>query len=86
MTKNAIEFPCQFPIKIMGLADMEFEGIVVAILNEHVPDLGEGAIMLKLSAGGKYISMTATIRARSQEQLDNLYRALSGHPKVLMVL
>lgn len=70
----------------MGLADLEFEGIVVAILNEHVPDLGEGAIMLKQSAGGKYISMTATIRARSQEQLDNLYRALSGHPKVLMVL
>lgn len=86
MTKNAIEFPCQFPIKIMGLADLEFEGIVVAILNQYVPDLGEGAIIIKQSAGGKYISMTATIRARSQEQLDNLYRALSSHPKVLMVL
>lgn len=70
----------------MGLADQEFEGAVVAILNEHVPDLGEGAIHLKQSAGGKYLSMTATIRARSQEQLDNLYRALSSHPKILMVL
>jgi len=70
----------------MGLADLEFEGVVVAILNQYVPDLGEGAIIIKQSAGGKYISMTATIRARSQDQLDNLYRALSGHPKVLMVL
>lgn len=86
MTKNAIEFPCQFPIKIMGLADQEFEGIVIGILNQHVPDLGEGAIMTKYSAGGKYLSLTATIRARSQEQLDDLYRALSGHPKILMVL
>ncbi len=70
----------------MGVADQEFEGIVVAILNQHVPDLGEGAIAIKLSAGGKYMSMTANIRARSQEQLDNLYRALSSHPKILMVL
>lgn len=86
MTKNAIEFPCQFPVKIMGLAEQDFEGVVVAILNQHVPDLGEGAIVVKQSAGGKYVSITANIRARSQEQLDNLYRALSGHPKVLMVL
>jgi putative lipoic acid-binding regulatory protein len=86
MTKNAIDFPCQFPIKIMGLAEQEFEGVVISILNQHVPDLGEGSIMIKQSAGGKYVSMTATIRARSQEQLDNLYRALSSHPKILMVL
>lgn len=86
MTKSAIEFPCQFPIKIMGMSGEEFEGVVIAILNQHVPDLGEGAIVIKQSAGGKYMSMTVTIRARSQEQLDNLYRELSSHPKILMVL
>lgn len=86
MQDTVIHFPCQFPIKIMGLADPEFEGIVVMILNQHVPDLGEGAIVTKYSRGGKYLSMTATIRATSQAQLDTLYRALSSHPKILMVL
>lgn len=86
MKETLLEFPCQFPIKIMGLADEEFEGIVVAILNKWVPDLGEAAIVSKHSANGKYISITATINAQSQEQLDNVYRALSGHPKILVVL
>lgn len=70
----------------MGLANPDFEGIVVMLLNQHVPDLGEGAITTKFSKGGKYISMTATVRARSQEQLDGLYQALTDHPHVLMVL
>jgi putative lipoic acid-binding regulatory protein len=70
----------------MGLADADFEGIVVTILNQHVPDLGEAAITTKFSKGGKYISMTATIRARSQEQLDGLYQALTDNPYILMVL
>lgn len=86
MQDTVIRFPCQFLIKIMGLADPEFEGIVVMILNQHVPDLGEGAITTKYSRGGKYISITAAIRATSQAQLDALYRALTSHPKILMVL
>lgn len=86
MQQKSIEFPCQFPIKIMGLADNTFEGLVIGIINHHVPDLGEGAIVSKLSKEGKYISITATIHATSQEQLDNLYRALSAEPKILMVL
>ncbi len=70
----------------MGLHDEEFEGIVITIINQHVPDLGEGAITVKESKGGKYISITANIRARSQAQLDALYIDLTAHPKVLMVL
>lgn len=70
----------------MGLHDAEFEGIVIGIINQHVPDLGEGAITIKESKGGKYISITANIRARSQAQLDALYIDLSAHPKILMVL
>lgn len=70
----------------MGLHDDEFEGIVITIINQHVPDLGEGAITVKESKGGKYISITANIRARSQAQLDALYIDLTAHPKVLMVL
>lgn len=70
----------------MGLSDPEFEGIVIGIINHHVSDLGEGAITIKESKGGKYVSITATIRAKSQEQLDALYTELSGHPEILMVL
>lgn len=70
----------------MGLANDTFEGVVIAILNQHVPDLGEGAIVSKLSKGGKFESITATINAKSQKQLDDLYRALSKDPNILMVL
>lgn len=70
----------------MGLADDEFEGVVITILNQHVPDLGEGAISMKESKGGKYLSITANIRAKSQAQLDALYIDLTAHPKILMVL
>ena len=86
MQMKLIEFPCQFPIKIMGLASDEFESIIIGIINQYVPDLGEGAITSKLSKEGKYVSITATIRARSQIQLDSLYQALHDTPEVLMVL
>jgi putative lipoic acid-binding regulatory protein len=79
-------YPCQFTIKIIGHATDTFEGIVIHILNQHVPDLGEGAITSKLSKEAKYLSITATINAKSQEQLDALYRALSSDPHILMVL
>lgn len=86
MQKKLIDFPCLFPLKIIGRADDDFEGIVVGILNHHVPDLGEGAIASKLSKGNKYLSITVTINARSQEQLDALYQELSSHPKILFVI
>jgi hypothetical protein len=70
----------------MGLNEDIFEGIVIAILNQHVPDLSEGAITYKLSKEDKYISITATINATSQEQLDNLYLALNAEPRILMTL
>ncbi len=86
MQDKLITFPCQFPIKIIGLADDQFEGIVIGILNQHVPDLGEGAIVAKKSRGNKYLSLTATINATSQQQLDVLYRALTNNPHVMVVL
>ncbi len=70
----------------MGFANDTFEGTVVAILNKHVPDLGEGAIVSKLSTGGKFTSITATINAQNQAQLDAIYRALTQDPNILMVL
>ena len=86
MQKKLLTFPCQFPLKIIGFADDAFEGIVIGILNQHVPDLGEGAIVSKKSKGNKYLSITATINAQSQEQLDAIYQALSSDPRILVVL
>ncbi len=86
MQQTLLTFPCQFRLKIIGLANETFEGLVIGILNQHVPDLGEGAVTMNLSKNNKYLAITANINAVSQEQLDDLYRALSSHPDILMVL
>jgi putative lipoic acid-binding regulatory protein len=83
---SLLSFPCQFPIKIVGKADPEFEGAVMQIMRRHVPDLSEGAVSEHYSKEGKYISMTVTITAASQEQLDAIYLALSADSHVIMAL
>lgn len=84
--ESLIEFPCDFPIKIMGKAEQDFSRIVFAIVKCHAPDFDETTVELRTSKGGNYLSLTCTIRATSREQLDALYRALSGHPQVSVVL
>ena len=81
-----MEFPCQFPIKIMGLAEDGFDILVIGIVRKHAPDLSEGAIKHRFSQAGKYISITVTVEAESRQQLDNIYLDLTAHEKVLMVL
>lgn len=71
-------FPCEFPIKAMGKAIPELEAAVLEIMNRHVPDLGEGAIRMRESRNGNYVSITVTIQARSREQLDAIYMELSA--------
>lgn len=84
--ETLLDFPCHFPIKAMGRADGEFEALVVGLVRKHVPDLAEGAIKTRDSQGGKYLSVTVTVRATSREQLDNIYRELSACEQVLMAL
>lgn len=81
-----LTFPCDFPIKIMGLANDEFEILVLQIIRNHTPDLGESAIKIRHSKEGTYMSITAIIPAKSQNQLDAIYRDLSAQKQVLMVL
>ena len=83
---NAIQFPCIFPIKAIGKNTSDFEPKIIAIIRQHVPDLGDDKISRRLSADGKYLSVTAVFTATSREQLDALYRDLSSHEQVLMVL
>jgi putative lipoic acid-binding regulatory protein len=71
-------FPCDFPIKAMGKAVPELEAAVLDIMRRHVPDLGEGAIRIRESSKGNYVSITVTIQARSREQLDAIYMELSA--------
>jgi len=81
-----LTFPCQFPIKIMGVQSDSFEDTMVMIARKHIPNLGEGSIKSKPSKTGKYLALTITFQAESREQLDNLYRELSAHDDVKMVL
>ena len=81
-----MEFPCQFAIKAMGLATDDFDALVVSLVREHVADLNEGAVSSKPSANGKYLSVTVTFTAESREQLDNIYRCVTAHERVLMAL
>lgn len=83
---KALTFPCDFPLKIMGRAEPDFDSLVVEIVLRHVGNVREGAISVRESRGGKYLSVTVTVQAESQDQLDGLYRELSTHERILMVL
>ena len=81
-----IQFPCDFPIKIIGKSGFDFEAEVLTIIRKHIPNLSEGAIVLTPSEKGNYLSITATVYVESQAQLDGLYKALVGSKLVMMVL
>jgi putative lipoic acid-binding regulatory protein len=83
---SALEFPCTFPIKIMGRTRDGFAQAVADIVCRHAADFDPGALEMRTSSAGNYLSMTATINATSREQLDELYRELVAHPMVAMVL
>lgn len=82
----ALEFPCEFPLKVMGRAGGGFDALVVELVRRHVADLDPRAVRSRASRGGSYLAVTVTVRAESRSQLDALYRELSGHERVLMVL
>jgi hypothetical protein len=84
--ESPLTFPCEFPIKVMGVNSDSFENEVFMIANRHIPDLGEAAIRSRPSSSAKYLSVTVTFTARNREQLDSLYRAFNKHPDVKMVL
>jgi putative lipoic acid-binding regulatory protein len=83
---SALEFPCTFPIKIMGRTRDGFAQAIVEIVMRHAPDFDPAALEMRSSSAGNYLSMTASINATSREQLDDLYRELVAQPMVAMVL
>ena len=84
--ESILEFPCQFPIKAMGKTSSKLDILIVEIIQRHVQDIPEGALLSRPSKNGKYTSITITIEATSKHQLDAIYQELSDHPDVLMAL
>ena len=84
--ESLLVFPCAFPIKIMGRTQDDFAQTIVAVVQKHAPDYDARTLEMRASTAGKYLSLTCTINAVSRNQLDDLYRELSSHPMVTMVL
>ena len=81
-----LEFPCAFPIKIMGARVDDFAQTVLEVVLRHAPDFDAAAMQMRPSLKGNYLSITCTVNATSQAQLDALYIELSSHPMVKVVL
>ena len=84
--QSLIEYPSAFPIKVMGAAVDGFEAAIVAIAKQFDPGFDAATVERRPSKGGNYLGVTITITATSREQLDELYRTLSTHPMVKVVL
>ena len=81
-----LDYPCEFPIKVLGRTRAGFAQTILEIVRSHVPDFDGATMEMKTSKQGKYLSVTCVIRANSRQQLDDLYRTLCDHPMVVMVL
>lgn len=84
--ESLIEYPCDFPLKVFGEAKPGFAQAIAKVVLAHAPDFDSACIETRSSSNAKYLSLTCTVRAISREQLDNLYRDLTSHPMVKMVL
>ena len=84
--ETLLEFPCDFPIKIMGRASPEFRALARSLVEKHTGPLADDAIQDSLSRNGAFVSVTITINAQNQQQLDDIYRAVTSNDDVLMAL
>lgn len=84
--KSLIEYPSAFPIKVMGAAVESFEAAMIAVAMQFDPGFDPATVERRPSSGGKYLGITLTVTATSRAQLDELYRALTSHPMVKVVL
>lgn len=84
--ETLLEFPCDFPLKVMGATRDGFAQAVVEVVQKHAPDFDAARVEMRPSKAGNYLSLTCMIRATSKPQLDALYRELTAHPWVKIVL
>jgi uncharacterized protein len=86
VNESLFEFPCDFPIKVMGRAHPDFADTIATLMRRFDEGFDASRIETRPSSGGNYVGLTVTVRAVSREQLDDIYRALTGHPMVSVVL
>ena len=86
MTDTLLQFPCDFPLKVMGRDTPEFRQAMVEIVQRHMGEIEVAKIEERNSRDGTYLGVTYTVYATSKAQLDELYRELSANPLALMVL
>jgi len=83
---SLIEYPSDFPIKVMGATHVDFTSTIVEVITTLDPTFHAGKVETRPSSKGNYTGLTVTVRVTSREMLDDVYRALSSHPMVKMVL
>ncbi|TSE21010.1 hypothetical protein Talka_00674 [Tepidimonas alkaliphilus] len=83
---SLLSFPCRFPIKVMGAQTEGFATAMARVARAFDPEFDEATIEVRASRHGRYIGLTLTVRVTSREQLDELYRTLTTHPMVRVVL
>jgi putative lipoic acid-binding regulatory protein len=81
-----LEFPSEFPIKVMGRRDSDLEAATRAIIERHAGPLGDESVKVRTSGDGNFLALTYTITAQSREQLDAIYRELTACKAVVMAL
>ncbi len=86
LENSLIEYPCAFPIKVMGAQVDGFAEAILAVARQFDPGFDATTLEQRPSSGGKYLGLTVTVWVTSREQLDELYRTLSSHPMVKVVL
>jgi putative lipoic acid-binding regulatory protein len=86
MSETLFQFPCDFPIKVMGRHTDDFRSLVLGIVQKHTGNIEPANIEERPSKDGKYLSLTCTFKAQSKDQLDALYRELTTCERVLIVL
>lgn len=84
--QSLIEYPCDFPIKVMGAHVEGFAAAIAHVANQFDPAFDAATMEHRPSSNGNYLGLTITLRVTSREQLDELYRTLSTHPMVKVVL
>jgi putative lipoic acid-binding regulatory protein len=84
--ESLIEYPSRFPIKVMGAHVEGFVEAIVMVAQQFDPEFDGATVERRPSSGGKYLGLTITVTATSREQLDELYRTLTTHPMVKVVL
>jgi putative lipoic acid-binding regulatory protein len=84
--ETLIEFPCDFPIKVMGETHDDFITEVTRVIQGHLPEFASHLIEIRGSSNGKYLSLTCLVYVISKPQLDDIYRSLTSHPMVKVVL